>query len=248
MSYEQLAYVYDHFMEEAPYAEWLAFVRQEMKQFGPVGNKLLDVACGTGEFGILAAKSGLDVTGIDLSEEMLAMAAEKADKAGIRLPLVQQDMSNLAGLPSFDVVTLICDSLNYLETPEAVQTTFAGCCRQLAKGGLFIFDVHSVHQINHEFIGRTFTWNSEDVAYIWESYAGEYPDSVEHDITFFVRDNKTGLFRRMDECHKQRTYPVDTFKLWIEEAGLTLLRVSADFSDQGPVSDSKRIFFTCQKR
>ena len=52
MSYEKLATVYDHLMEDVPYDEWLRYVQIEKERFAINGNRILDVACGTGELSI----------------------------------------------------------------------------------------------------------------------------------------------------------------------------------------------------
>lgn len=49
--------------------------------------KILDIGCGTGRHDIELAKRGYNVTGIDLSESMLAKAKEKAEKAAVNLNL-----------------------------------------------------------------------------------------------------------------------------------------------------------------
>ncbi|GIN20060.1 MAG TPA: class I SAM-dependent methyltransferase [Bacillus bacterium] len=248
MSYEQLAYVYDHLMADAPYDDWLRYLTKVTESYQAPGNRVLDLGCGTGELSIRLLKQGFDVTGVDVSEDMLAVSAEKADKEGVALPLFQQDMSKLEGLPEFDIATVFCDSLNYLSTPEEVQNTFRHVHRHLAPNGLFLFDVHSTYQMESVFLNQTFTWNEEEVAYIWSSFPGEEPHSIEHDLTFFLLDGESGQYERVEEFHQQRTYPVHDFVDWLHEAGFDVLSVTADFSDNPPGETSRRIFFTCRKK
>ena len=59
---------------------------------------LLDLACGTGEISVELAKQGFDVSGVDLSDEMLAVANEKAANLGLSIPFFQQNMAELEGL------------------------------------------------------------------------------------------------------------------------------------------------------
>ncbi|MBA5791137.1 class I SAM-dependent methyltransferase, partial [Escherichia coli] len=67
--------------------------------------KVLDLACGTAEFALRLSFSGHQVTGVDLSKEMVAVAKEKVAAAEIDLPIIEQDMSKLALKQTFDVVT-----------------------------------------------------------------------------------------------------------------------------------------------
>lgn len=247
VSYDQFSYIYDRLMKDAPYDKWVQYVHKEKSRFQVSGNRLLDLACGTGELSIRLIRDGYQVTGVDLSDSMLGVTAFKAAENGVNLPLFQQDMSKLEGLPTFDFITIFCDSLNYLRSENQVKETFRGVYGHLENGGLFMFDVHSTYQILHGFANRSFTLNEEEIAYIWHSYPGEARHSVDHELTFFVLDDMTGQYDRIDEWHYQQTYPVEQYIAWLEEAGFDVLRVTADFSDDPPVKTSKRIFFTCKK-
>lgn len=67
--------------------------------------KVLDVGCGTGEIGLLLAEMGHQVTGIDLSEKMLALARSKAKSSRLKARFEPGDAEALAfGDESFDVV------------------------------------------------------------------------------------------------------------------------------------------------
>jgi 2-polyprenyl-3-methyl-5-hydroxy-6-metoxy-1,4-benzoquinol methylase len=78
MSYQQFAYLYDKLMKDAPYDEWVQFVKDRCTKYNVQGVRLLDLACGTGELSVRLAQEKFQVTGIDLSEDMLAVAQAKA--------------------------------------------------------------------------------------------------------------------------------------------------------------------------
>lgn len=65
--------------------------------------RLLDVGCGTGFFALLACELGHDVTGIDLSNEMLSVVRAKAEQAGYQATFVMGDAEAPPDLGSFDV-------------------------------------------------------------------------------------------------------------------------------------------------
>lgn len=247
MSYEKFAFVYDELMQDAPYEQWVKFTEQKLHKYGITGNKMLDLACGTGELSIRFARKGFDVTGVDLSAEMLSIARMKMDEQGVSIPLYQQDMAELEGLGPFDLVGIFCDSLNYLQTEEQVQQTFSHVFHSLKKGGAFFFDVHSIHKIANGFINQTFTLNEDSLAYIWNSFAGEQPHSVEHELSFFALDEQSGKYDRFDELHFQRTYPIEQYSSWLREAGFEFIEVNADFTEHSPQIDSERIFFSARK-
>ncbi|MCL6572240.1 MAG: class I SAM-dependent methyltransferase [Bacillus sp. (in: Bacteria)] len=250
MSYQQFAYLYDELMKHAPYDLWVTFVKERLVKYnGAVGTpRLLDLACGTGELSIRFSKAGFQVTGVDLSEDMLAVAQAKAEDFGVRIPFFQQNMADLEGQGQFDAIVIFCDSLNYLETEEEVVATFSEVIEHLNDDGLFFFDVHSVSKLAEGFINQTFAICEEQVSYIWNSFPGELPNSVEHELSFFVLDERTGKYDRIDELHFQRTYSVEQYSSWLTEIGFELLEVCADFEDGEPQTHSERIFFVARKK
>ncbi|MFY0803702.1 class I SAM-dependent DNA methyltransferase [Peribacillus frigoritolerans] len=247
MTYERFAYVYDELMKDAPYEKWLMILTAKLEQYGIGGKKVLDLACGTGEMTVELAQHGFEVTGVDLSDEMLLVANEKAVKLGLSIPLFQQNMAELEGLGQFDCVTIFCDSLNYLRDEEDIVKTFSRVHEHLKDGGLFMFDIHSLYKMEEIFCDHTFAVNGEEVSYIWDCFPGEEPYSVEHDLSFFVRDDESGLYDRFDELHYQRTYPVEQYKKWLEQAGFTVSEILADLEEAPLVTETERILFVASK-
>ncbi|MEH7505984.1 class I SAM-dependent methyltransferase [Neobacillus drentensis] len=247
MSYQQFAYLYDELMKDAPYDGWVQFVKDRCVKYNVTGARLLDLACGTGELSVRLAQEGFQVTGVDLSEDMLAVAQSKAEDVGVRIPFFQQNMADLVGQEDFDVIGCFCDSLNYLQTEEEVIATFSNIFEHLTDEGIFIFDVHSIYKISHLFINQTFASSEDQVSYIWNSFPGESPNSVEHELSFFVLEERTGKYDRFDELHFQRTYSVQQYSNWLTEAGFEVLEVCADFENSEPLSQSERIFFIARK-
>ncbi|TKH03837.1 methyltransferase domain-containing protein [Peribacillus simplex] len=247
MTYERFAYVYDELMKDAPYEKWLMILTAKLEQYGIGGRKVLDLACGTGEMTVELAQHGFEVTGVDLSDEMLLVANEKAVKLGLSIPLFQQNMAELEGLGQFDCVTIFCDSLNYLRDEEDIVKTFSRVHEHLKDGGLFLFDIHSIYKMEEIFRNNTFAVNGEEVSYIWDCFPGEEPYSVEHDLSFFVRDDESGLYDRFDELHYQRTYPFEQYKKWLEQAGFTVSEILADLEEAPLVTETERILFVASK-
>lgn len=248
MTYGRFAYLYDKLMSDVPYEKWIKLIVDAREKYNISGNHLLDLACGTGELSIRLAERGFQVTGVDLSEDMLSVAQDKTMKKGQSIFYMEQDMSKLEGLPSFDIIGVFCDSLNYLQTEEQLIATFQGVHRHLDEKGLFIFDVHSLYKMNTLFINQTYAVNDEDLSLIWQCYEGEDENSVEHDLTFFELNEASGMYNRYDECHFQRTYSIDQYKTWLEETDFHIVDIIVDFNEEEGKEDGERIFFLCQKK
>ncbi|TCP32320.1 methyltransferase family protein [Scopulibacillus darangshiensis] len=246
MAYEQFSRLYDDLMEDAPYDQWVTFVKRASKFADRPIHHILDIGCGTGEISLRLAQLGYALTGVDISDDMLAIAQEKALEDNRLFPLFQQDMRELSLSDTFDMAIIFCDSLNYLESLNDVKETFIKVYEHLNGGGLLLFDVHSLHKINELFVNRQFCLNEDKVAYIWESFPGPEPNSVYHDLTFFS-ELPSGLYQRFDETHFQKTYSVKEYLNALQEAGLCCLNLSADFTSLAPNEESERVFFIAKK-
>lgn len=75
MAYETFAFIYDEVMDDGLYEQWLAFSKRHLPE---TTKNILELACGTGALAVAFAKDGYNVTGLDLSEEMLMIASQRA--------------------------------------------------------------------------------------------------------------------------------------------------------------------------
>jgi len=74
------------------------------------GMAILDVGCGTGDLAVRAARAGALVTGVDISEGMLAIARERVKKYGLESKVILHhagviEIDNLFNENSFDLIT-----------------------------------------------------------------------------------------------------------------------------------------------
>ncbi len=247
MMYGKFAMVYDQLMNDVPYPKWVDLVQEVNKRMERSNRRLLDIGCGTGTLPIMLSQVGFHVTGIDLSEEMLAIAQQKAQSLGQSISFFQMDMTNLEEMETFDLITIFCDSINYLTTPLAVQKTFQGVYDLLDDRGYFLFDTHSIHKIEHVFLNHSYSYISDAVSYIWNCFPGESPNSVDHELTFFIEEEQTGKYERFDENHTQTAFSSDEYKKWLEDIGFQIESIYADFDEQVDDNKAERLFFICKK-
>ncbi len=88
------------------------------------GTRVLDVACGTGNTAIPAAKKGAQVTGVDIASNLLAQARQRAQQAGVRAEFREGDAEQL-DFPdaSFDIVISVFGGM-FAPRPERVAAEF----------------------------------------------------------------------------------------------------------------------------
>lgn len=256
MAYGKFASVYDRLMADMPYDRWVAFAEACFERFGRPGT-LADLGCGTGSIAIPLAQMGCRVYGIDLSDEMLAVAQEKSSRLrrlsagggshGEALWL-QQDMREWELDVEVDAVISFCDSINYLTEPEDVEALFARTFEGLKPGGWFAFDVHTPRTLEDYAENQPFVLNEEDLAYIWLCGLDEETCTIEHELTFFAREpGGDGPFERFEEIHTQRAYPLEQLKLMLEQAGFRQVAMYADFGWDQADGETARAFFVAVK-
>ncbi len=239
-SYNQFAYIYDSLMQDIPYSKYAKWIQENV----PIaeGKKLIDLGCGTGVLSIQFAKAGYEVIGIDLSEDMLTVAQNRSIENQVDITFLCQSMSQLEGLSGIDIAVIAIDSLNYLDNLEEVRETFKGVFEALDDKGQVFFDVHSLYKMDTIFPDGPFTYEDEEIAYIWHTEPGEEEHSIYHDITFFVRD-PSGYYERFEESHYQRTFPVQLYKELLLETGFSSVSISDSVFEEQDSEEVQRYFF-----
>lgn len=105
------------------------------------GGRVLDLACGSGRLAIPMARSGLQVTGGDLSAKMLERARRSAEAQAVELDLVQLDMRHfdLSGR-TFDTIIVAMNSVLHLHSLDDFTGFFRSVARHLSPKGRLVFD------------------------------------------------------------------------------------------------------------
>ncbi|MER2126994.1 methyltransferase domain-containing protein [Solibacillus sp. FSL H8-0523] len=243
-SYERFAEVYDELMTDIPYAQYVEWI----SRFAPATQykNLLDIGCGTGTLACLLHEAGYNVTGIDLSEDMLSVASARMNANGISMPLYAMSMDELDGFDNLDVAIIPIDSINYVKEEANVFETLKRIYESLRDGGQLFFDVHSLFKMDSIFLDGPFTYDDGEITYVWHTEPGDFEHSVYHQMTFFVQ-TENGLFERFDEEHFQRTFAIKQYEAWLTELGFTSVEVTSDWSDEAPHDESERIFIRAVK-
>jgi SAM-dependent methyltransferase len=109
------------------------------------GGTVLELACGTGRVLVPLARAGNQVTGVDLSPHMLALAREKLAREGaevrLRTRLVQADMRDFDLGQQFDLAVIAVKSFVYLTRKEEQLQALGNVARHLRSGGLLAMDL-----------------------------------------------------------------------------------------------------------
>lgn len=255
--YDALAPVYDLLQEDIDPAAWADFIHAAALRYGCIptgsgdgaGGRLLalDLGCGTGAIAVELVARGYDVIGIDLSEDMLGQARQKADQRGIGygdggLALIRQDISDFELFGTVDLVVCLLDTVNHLPDAGRVQRMLRLCSQYLNPGGMLLFDIATFRHFSETLGNQVFYDLSRDVAMIWKNTFDPIRMASKSEIALFLQGADKRYSRFDAEIH-ERSFPVDEVQEWVTAAGFEIAAMygGIDGSPVGP--DADRVFF-----
>ncbi len=123
-----------------------AEVERAMRMLRPAGGeRVLDLACGSGRHSLELKRKGFEVVGADISPELLEIARRDAAKEGLEVSFVEADLRELEFEAEFDIVLSLNDgAIGYLETEAENLRTFAVISRSLKPGGRHLMQLPNV--------------------------------------------------------------------------------------------------------
>jgi SAM-dependent methyltransferase len=246
-AYRNFAQVYDLFMEDTPYDEWVDYLKKLWERYNLKPNLIADLGCGTGTITRILAKDGYDMIGIDISEDMLAVAREKATEQEQDILYLLQDMREFELYGTVDCIISLFDSINYITEKEDLFEVFKLANNYLEPGGLFIFDVNTEYKFEKILSSNTFAQTSDEAAYIWENFYDKEEKINEYYMNFFIKQHNNSAYERFEEFHYEKAYSVEEITVLLEKAGLKLLDAFDAFTFEKPKKDSQRLYFVAQE-
>lgn len=240
-SYKNFAYVYDTFMDNIPYEEWSDYLIHLFSTFHITSGTLVELGCGTGTMALLMNKAGFHIIGIDNSEDMLTIAADKTYDRD-NLTLLLQDMRELELGIRADGIYCVCDSLNYLLSTDDLLLSFQRVKEHLVSNGIFIFDLKTLYFYQEILGDQIFCDHQKDCSYTWENSFFEEDYINQYDLTIFTRANGSPLFERFCETHHQKAYLLSEIVDLLEQAGLEYVKAYDAFTEEAPHEKSERIY------
>ena len=243
-AYEALAASYDRLTNDVDYKATVAFYREILAAEGLRPRTAVDLACGTGSVSVLLAKQGLRVIGVDMSEEMLTVAQQKAD--GLKNPprFVCQRLQNLTLSRGVDLAVCALDSLDYITVPADCAEAIRRVYRALNPGGIFIFDVNTPEKLR-AMDGQVFLDEDDDVYCVWRGEFDEQTNICTYGMDLFQRQGR--CWHRSFEEHREYAYSARQLAEYLKAAGFTNIRVYADRRMEPPRTGEQRIYFKARK-
>jgi ubiquinone/menaquinone biosynthesis C-methylase UbiE len=247
-AYSSFAAVYDTFMDNIPYEEWAEYLISLLKEYEVEDGLILDMGCGTGSMTELLAEAGYDMIGIDNSEEMLEIAMEKRSESGYDILYLLQDMREFELYGTVKAIVSICDSVNYITEEEDLEEVFRLVNNYLDPKGVFIFDFNTVYKYREILGDQTIAEDREDCSFIWDNYYYEDERINEYELSLFIREEDSDLYRKYQETHLQKAYDLETIQRLIKKSGLEYITAYDAFTKDAPTEESERIYVIARER
>ncbi len=199
--HKKFAHIYDEFTSGVDYISWYNFLRNYIKNSGT----LLDIGCGTASITKLFYDDGFDVTGLDISEDMLEVAKNKCDKINYICEDITKKKLRLN--KKYDYITCNFDTVNYFKSYVDLESFIYNVSSFQEKNGIFIFDIVLEEIFEEIFEDNLFIDEEENYLAIWQH---EKLDSNRHNVEidiFFKEDDNT--YRRYFEKHIKYIYDIN---------------------------------------
>ena len=243
-AYHALAVSYDRLTDDVDYEATVAFYSEILRREGLKPRTAVDLACGTGSVTAILARQGLDVTGVDMSEEMLTVAMEKVMDLENPPRFVCQKLQELRLPRGVDLAVCALDSLDYVTDPADCKEAIRRVYKVLNPGGIFIFDVNTPEKLR-AMDGQVFLDEDEDVYCVWRGEFDEQTNICSYGMDLFQRRGAT--WERSFEEHREYAYSREQLTQYLKAAGFTHIRVYADRLFEEPREGEQRIYFKARK-
>lgn len=243
-AYHALAVSYDRLTNDVNYQETVDFYCRILEKERCKPRTAVDLACGTGSVAILLAQMGLRVIGVDMSEEMLCVANQKAQEMENPPMFVCQRLERLHLPKAVDLAVCALDSLDYITEPALCQQAICRIYKALNPGGCFIFDVNTPEKLR-AMDGQVFLDEDEDVYCVWRGEFDEEQNICTYGMDLFQRSGNVWL--RSFEEHREYAYSAQMLVEMLKHAGFTGIAVYGDRRFDAPGPGEQRIYLKARK-
>lgn len=139
--FKDYAYYYNAFYADKNYRYEAGQVDHLLKEYGENIKKVINFGCGTGRHDIILDDLGYLCTGIDMSELMVKLARENAEREQKDISFSVADIRNYEPEEKYDAVISLFHVMSYQVGNHDILNAFKTARKALEKGGLFLFDI-----------------------------------------------------------------------------------------------------------
>jgi ubiquinone/menaquinone biosynthesis C-methylase UbiE len=242
-AYAALARYYDELTRDVPYGRFADFYEDLFRSGGLNVKAILDLACGTGTLTCLLAARGYDMTGADMSGDMLSVAYDKASSLKNKPLFLNQPMQALDLYGTVDAVVCSLDGINYVR-PDILKEVFSRVLLFLEPGGMFIFDIRPPVFLRNQ-DGEVYLDETDTVYCVWRARLDKAQNALLYGMDLFAKEGRH--WTRYKEEHAEYLHEPEDLSALLEACGFTDVRLYGDMALRPPQADDTRLFFSARK-
>lgn len=243
-----IAPFYDSVNRDIDYTSWAQFIKKIIKIHEKTPSELvLDLGCGTGRMTLELARLGYDMTGVDISPEMLDIAREAAENGGFadKILLLCQDMREFELYGTVDVTVSCLDTVNHLTDRKSLDRCFSLVHNYLIPDGLFIFDINGKHKFETVYSNNSYVMEEDTGFCVWQNYYNEKTHISDFYITLFDEE-EDGRYARYDETERERMYTLRSMRSALKKSGFEFIGAYRDFDFNEATDSDDRIYIVAR--
>ena len=248
MIYDLLAPFYDEVNKDISYSDWADFIEAVIaKHYDGRPELVLDLGCGTGRMTLELARRGYDMTGVDISPEMLDVARDAAEKEGLsdKMLWLCQDMTEFELFGTVDVTVSCLDCINHLTSKSALDKCLALVHNYLIPNGLFIFDVNGKRKFEEIYSDNSYVMEEDGKVCIWQNYYDKRRGLCDFYITVF-EEREDGRYERYDDIQREKMYTLRSIRTALGKAGFEYIGAYSDFGFRAANDSDERIYIVAK--
>ncbi len=238
------AKIYDDLMDGVPYDLWFRYLKELLSFYDKNPDKILDLACGTGNMSMMFARKGKGVTGIDGSKEMLKMAREKINSKDLKISFIHSDLRNFSLSKDYDFAFSVFDSLNYILSPEDMKKVFKNVYNVLTEDGIFIFDFNTIKRLMSIEPGTTM-FKGDNYTCFWQDLIDREKNRWKVKLKIYLDEN---LNNHYQELHIETSYPLEQIKEFLYKMGFSEVHCYNAYTFKKASEKNNRVYFVCFKK
>lgn len=243
---------YDEIYKDKDYDRETDFILRVFKRYGRKGPNLLSLGCGTCNYELLLAKSGFNITGIDISEQMLNLARKKADEQKLKskIKVFERDVRKFVFKKKFDNAMAMFNITGYQTLSKDMEQMLHNITRCLKKGGIFIFDCWYMPAVlKDKPTDRIKKIQTKEGILIRQTksilHLNDNVIEINFDVTKLLKDK---IINETKETHLMRYWSLPELKFFLNKAGFTIIKVCNFMNLDSEISEDKRDIFVVAKK
>ncbi len=244
--YGDFSAFYDALTGDVDYAAWADYLLALFDRHGGAHAELLDLACGSGSLSLELVARGVEVIGVDGSQDMLAIAREKTEDAAADVLYLCQDMRQLDLYGTVDGAVCMLDSLSHICEPDELAAVLYRLGLFIAPEGLLVFDVNTPYKHRAVLGDNAFVFEEDEFMCVWRNSYEDERCEVSMTLDFFLEED--GVYRRYTDEVKERAYDLAVWEQLLAQAGFDLLAVYGERSFEPPATDAERWVLVARNR